>query len=242
MKTLIRLYSLYGAAVFVVIFLALLPFFLIIIPNPKWHHYTKPLNWIWARFFFLLTFIPVSIEYRTPIDRSRKYILCSNHFSYLDIPTMGLSPIYIVFTGKISLAKIPLFGFMFRNLHITVDRSTLKSRYDALRKYAEAVDQGKNLSIFPEGGISSKKPPQMARFKDGAFKIAIEKEIPVIPVTIPYNWIILPDDDKFLLHRHQCKIIFHEPIETKGLTQEDVDALKDKVYGIIDNELKIQNR
>ena len=242
MKILIRLYSLYGAVLFVVIFLALLPFFIIIIPNPKWHHYTKHLNWIWARSFFFLTFIPVNKEFKSPIDPSRQYILCANHFSYLDIPTLGLTPIYLVFTGKLSLARIPLFGFMFRNLHITIDRSSLKGRYDALRKYSDAIDRGKTISVFPEGGINSKNPPELARFKDGAFKIAIEKEIPIIPVTIPYNWIILPDDDKFLLHWHPCKIVYHDPIETKGLTLEDVNELKDKVYQIIKEELKIQNK
>jgi 1-acyl-sn-glycerol-3-phosphate acyltransferase len=77
----------------------------------------------------------------------------------------------------------------------------------------------------------------MGEFKDGAFRAAIEKQIPIVPVTIPYNWIILPAD-QFLLRWHPLKVIFHEPIETTGLTLQDVDALKEKVFRIIDEELK----
>lgn len=237
-----RIYSIYGALVFGLLFLILFPFFLIIIPRPNWHKYTHQLNYIWARAFLLLIFIPVRIEYRTRIDKTKLYILCSNHFSHLDIPVMGISKVYFVFTGKKSLAELPVFGYMFRNLHITVDRSNLKGRYAAFKAYEDAISAGKSISIFPEGGINSKNPPKMARFKDGPFKIAIEKQIPVIPVTIPYNWIILPDDDKFLLRWHPCKVIYHEPIETKGLSIEDLDSLKEQIFQIIDAELKRQNQ
>ena len=89
------------------------------------------------------------------------------------------------------------------------------------------------------GGIITEKDPVMSRFKDGAFRVAIEKQIPVVPVTIPFNWIILPPS-QFLLHRHVMKLIFHEPVDTKGLTLDDVATLREKVFRIIEEELKIQ--
>jgi len=128
---------------------------------------------------------------------------------------------------------------MYRKLHITVDRTRLKSRYESLKRSMEAIDEGKNLVIFPEGGIITKKDPVMAEFKDGAFRIAIEKQIAIVPVTIPYNWIILPPDE-FLLRWHPLKVIFHEPIETAGLTLKDTEMLKQKLFAIIDDELKRQ--
>lgn len=103
----------------------------------------------------------------------------------------------------------------------------------------EAIDEGKNLVIFPEGGIMTLKDPVMARFKDGAFRIAIEKQIAIVPVTIPYNWIILPPD-QFLLRWHPLKVIFHEPIDTAGLLTKDTDILKQRLFTIIDDELKRQ--
>jgi len=93
--------------------------------------------------------------------------------------------------------------------------------------------------VFPEGGVLTKLPPNMVKFKDGAFKAAISQNTPIIPITIPNNFKILPDDNKFLLFRKQLKIIFHEPIYTDHLTSDDIPYLKDKVYNIINSELKI---
>lgn len=135
------------------------------------------------------------------------------------------------------MSKVPVFGYMYSRLHITVDRSNLKSRYSSMIRSLEAIDQGKSLVIFPEGGIITKKDPVIARFKDGAFRTAIEKQIPIVPVTIPYNWIILPPYE-FLVWRGRIKVIFHEPIETTGLTLEDVDMLREKTYNIMNEELK----
>ena len=140
------------------------------------------------------------------------------------------------------MENLPLFGFMYRKLHITVDRARLKSKYDTFIKGRKAIDDGKSLVVYPEGGIYTQQPPHLVRFKDGAFRLAIEKQIPIVPVTIPNNWIILPPDE-FLLRWGIVKVIFHEPIETKGMLLTDQDQLKDKVFKTIDDELrKNENR
>jgi 1-acyl-sn-glycerol-3-phosphate acyltransferase len=199
------------------------------------------LHRVWAWLYYALSFIPIRKVYSKKIDFKKQYIFSSNHFSLLDIPAIGVNKIRPIFVGKSSLGKIPLFGYMYRNIHITLDRQNLKSRYNALGKCADELEKGGNLVIFPEGGIVSKKMPQMARFKDGAFRLAIEKNIPIVPITIPYNWILLPDDGKLLLHRHENLIIFHDPIETKDLTIDDIDLLKTRVFEVISNELKSRN-
>ena len=186
---------------------------------------------------FNLIFLPYKVECRSKLDQKKQYIFCPNHTSYLDIATMGFNPINAVFIGKNDMERIPLFGFMYRKLHITVDRSKLKSRMNTLIQSMKAVDDGKSLIIFPEGGIYTDNPPHMTPFKDGAFRTAIEKQIPVVPVTIPFNWIILPDQP-ILLRRRLMKIVFHEPIETTGYTLEAVNELKDLVFETIDKELK----
>jgi 1-acyl-sn-glycerol-3-phosphate acyltransferase len=186
---------------------------------------------------FNLIFLPHKVECRSKLDRKKQYIFCPNHTSYLDIASMGFNPINAVFVGKNDMERIPLFGFMYRKLHITVDRSKLKSRMNTLIQSMKAVEDGKSLIIFPEGGIYTDNPPRMTPFKDGAFRTAIEKQIPVVPVTIPFNWIILPDKP-FLLHWRLMKIIFHEPIETTGYTLETVNQLKDRAFETINKELK----
>lgn len=112
--------------------------------------------------------------------------------------------------------------------------------YSTLIKSIQALEDGKSLTIFIEGGIYTESPPKMVRLKDGAFRAAIEKQIPIVPVTIPHNWILLPVDP-MLLHWIPVTVIFHEPIEVAGLTLDDINTLKDKVYQIIDKELRKQN-
>ena len=236
-----RIYSTYSLALFGLIFLLLLPFFMLLIifkPLRKYLHY---LNRIWSALFLGLSFVPVKIIYKSGKPKKGPFVICANHFSILDIAVMGLLPINFVFVGKSSLAKIPLFGYMFRKLHITVDRKSMKDRYLAVEKAKKAADEGFSLVMFPEGGVVTENPPQMARYKEGPFRVAIEKQIPIIPVTIPYNWLILPDDDSYLLYTQTCYIIVHEPIPTAGLTIDDLPMLKEQVYEVIDSELRKYN-
>ncbi len=151
---------------------------------------------------------------------------------------MGFAPNNFVFVGKSSIKKAPLFGYMFNRLHIAVNRQSRKSSYTTYLRSSEVIKNGRSLVIFPEGGIVSDNPPLMARFKDGAFRIAIEQQIPIIPVTIPNNWIILPDQKELLLNKGKLKVVFHEPIETVGMSIDNLKSLKEKTFGIMDKELK----
>jgi 1-acyl-sn-glycerol-3-phosphate acyltransferase len=239
MKILRALYTGYGVVVFATLFFLLFPLFLIPIFFSGYFNLIGILNRWWARLLFIFIAIPFRVEYRGKLDPKKTYIFCSNHFSYLDIPTLGLVPHNTIFVGKVGIENIPFFGYMYRKLHITVDRTKLKSRYTSLKRSIEAIEEGKSLVIFPEGGIMTKKDPVMASFKDGAFRVAIEKQIGIVPVTIPYNWIILPPNE-FLLRWHPLKVVFHEPIDTTGRTTKDTDTLKQELFTIIDDELKRQ--
>jgi 1-acyl-sn-glycerol-3-phosphate acyltransferase len=241
MKILRAIHTVYGFSVFIILFLLLLPFLIIPIVFPSQFKLIGIINRIWARLMFFFVFLPIKVEIRGRLDPKRQYIFSPNHFSYLDIPTMGLNPINTIFVGKSDIGKVPLFGWMYSSLHITVNRTSLKSKINSLKQSLEAVDQGKSLVIFAEGGMIAKRPPNMSLFKDGAFRVAIEKQIPIVPVSIPHNWIILPDPEN-ILHAGRVKVIFHEPIETTGMTVAQTDELKERVFNIIDNELKNENR
>jgi len=232
------LHTLYSFIIFCIVFLLLFPFFLIPIFFPKQYHMVGVLNRVWAYVTFPLVLIPFKIEMQGKLKRGQQYIFCPNHFSYLDIASMGFNPINSIFVGKSDMESVPLFGYMYKKLHITVDRSSLSSRYNTVKRSLRALEDGKSLVIFPEGGMISHNPPHMTRFKDGAFRIAIEKQIPIVPVTLPNNWIILPDKNLLLLHWGLMKIIFHEPIETKDMTLRQVDGLKEKVFDVINAQLR----
>ncbi len=241
MKFLRAIHTAYGFFVFSLVFLLLLPFLLIPIIFPSQFKLTGVFNRWWAKLMFIFVFLPYQAECRSKLDPKKTYIFCANHFSYLDIPTMGLNSINTIFVGKNSMEKLPLFGFMYRKLHITVDRKSMRSRGNSMIASMKAIDEGKSLVVYPEGGIISDHPPTMGPFKDGAFRAAIEKQIPLVPVTIPFNWIILADKHPIRLFRGKVKVIFHEPIETKGLTLADTKNLKETVYSTIATELQKQN-
>jgi 1-acyl-sn-glycerol-3-phosphate acyltransferase len=237
MRILRTIHTVYGLFVFTILFLFLLPLLCVPILFPSAFRMTGWINRWWARLLFTFVFLPFRVEYRVRLKRGRQYIFCANHFSYMDIPTLGLNHHNTIFVGKSEMENIPLFGYMYGKLHITVNRASLKSKAHSLKRSRDAIDDGKSLVIFPEGGIVTEKDPVMGRFKDGAFRIAIEKQIPIVPVTIPYNWIILPPDE-FLLRWHPLKVVFHEPVATTGLTLNDTETLKKQVFDIIDGELR----
>ena len=216
-------------------FLLVFPFLLIPIMDKRRYNWTGVINRFWARVFMTLIFIPFKVEYEEKLDKKKRYILCPNHFSYLDIPIMGLVNLNTIFVGKSSLENIPLFGWMYKKLHITVDRNSLKSKYSTYLRSIETLEEGKNLTIFPEGGILSTNPPQMARFKDGAFKCAVNTNTPLVPVTIVNNWIVMPED--FLMKWSRIKVIVHKPIQVDGYTEKDISILKEKVFTQISKTL-----
>lgn len=139
-----------------------------------------------------------------------------------------------------SVSKIPIFGLMFKRLHVMVDRDSLKSRAESIVQCRVALNNGNNLVIFPEGGILTKEPPHMVRFKDGAFRLAVEEGVPLVPVTMPNNFLILPDDGSLLFKIKPCKMIVHEPLFPERY-DFDPEKLKKELFRVISDELAIHH-
>ena len=239
MKFIRAIYSGYAVIIFSLLFILLFPFFLIPIIDKRRYNWTGVLNRIWAWLFFIFLFIRIKVEYEEELEPGRQYVFCPNHFSYLDIPTMGLINRNTIFVGKSSIEKVPLFGWMYKRLHITVDRESLRSKYSTFLLSMDALKEGKNLVIFPEGGIITKNPPQMTRFKEGAFKVALNTGTPIVPVSIVNNWKILPEN--LLLRNKMMKMIVHKPIETRNLSEEDFVNVKNDTFDAIQTKLNIGN-
>lgn len=237
-----RIYSIYAFLVFCLSFLLLYPLLLICIWIRGLEKYGRKINRFWANLFFVLIFLPVKIEGKENIKKGKPYIFVSNHFSYIDIAMMGYIPGDVVFIGKSSLRKVPLFGYYFKKLHIAVNRSSIKSRGEVLLRSKKALDNKSSIVLFPEGGICAANPPIMAKFKDGAFSLAIDKQIPIIPVTLSYNHLILPDDGKLLMNFKKAKLVFHTPIETAGSTSKDIPKIKENCYQTIQDQLLEDNK
>lgn len=223
-----RLYSIYVLLLFAVLFMVVFPFQLAFSISLKTHKWALGLNRIWAWAFFALAFVPVIIQGRKNIP-NEQFIYCANHFSYLDIPAMGLLAGSFKFFGKISISKIPLFGWMYKRLHVTVDRSSFKSRAHALSVARQMLDAGFNMAFFPEGGVRLQNYPEMAPFRDGAFRLAVEKQIPIVPVAMPRNQEVWPYDPRQLFFGGWSSIYILEPVHPKGQSEDEVARLRDEV-------------
>ena len=235
------LYTLWILILFVGSFFILFPLYYVFLQKKKWHHLAHELTKIWARIIIYLSFIRVEIVFEEKLDKSETVIFTPNHFSYFDIPIIAFSaPGNYKFIGKKSLGEIPIFGYMFRKLYLTVNRTSKIDAYRALLKGLECLDSGIGLVVFPEGGIVS-GGPELASFKEGAFRMAIERQIPIVPVSIPFNWIFLYDQKKLRVKYRKLKVVYHKKIITKGLDIDSVDELKNKTFEIIEKQLKTDN-
>jgi 1-acyl-sn-glycerol-3-phosphate acyltransferase len=224
-------------------FLLILPFFYLFLSIKKTYRWAHFMNHFWASVALRLCFITIEFEGRENISpRGSTAIYCSNHSSYFDIPTIFRAIVNdFSIVGKASLNTIPFFGYMFRKLYVPVQRNSKRGIQQMMDLCSQKLDSGQSIVFYPEGTIPDTQQPQMIPFKDGAFKLAIAKQIPIIPITIPFNWIILPIQ-KSTITWHRMKIIFHQPIPTKGLTDKDIKALKNQTFEVINNELIRQNQ
>ena len=111
-----KIYTAYAGITFVLTFLAIFPFFVICIWVPGWKKFGRKINQYWAKTYFSAIFLPVKVEQNTHIHTDQPYIFLANHFSYLDVAMMGFVPGDVLFVGKASIRKAPLFGYYFKNL------------------------------------------------------------------------------------------------------------------------------
>ncbi len=225
---------------FILTLVLLYPIFLILLSNQNWFGSAFKLMRIWSKWLCYGGGIFPQVKYEIDTDRiPRPCIFVSNHSSYLDIVLSYVTiPQYFVFVGKQELDKAPLFRIFFKRMNILVNR---KSNLDSHRAYLESgrrLDLGQSVFIFPEATISSSG--NLIPFKNGAFKLAIDKQVPIVPIVFFDNWKRLQNGG-FLTANGRPGIararMLHA-VETKGMTNADLLPLREKLKGIIQNALE----
>ena len=180
-----------------------------------------------------------NFNFEKKLDKKQTYIFCANHTSNLDIIIMcTLARGRYHFMGKEELMKNPVLGIFFKTIDIAVSRASKISSFRAFKKAAENLENGMSLIIFPEGKIDDAYPPVLQDFKSGPFRLAIEKNIPIVPVSIKNVWKIMWDDGaKYGTRPGIIDVYVHEPILTSTLAVENDDVLKEEVYSKINSKL-----
>ncbi len=191
---------------------------------------------IWANvIIYGMGFVP-RIEREQKLEKGKSYMLIANHTSMTDIMLMlKASKNPFVFVGKKELVKIPIFGFFYKRVCIMVDRSSAKSRSAVYERAQRRLNQGLSICIFPEGGVPE-TDVLLDNFKDGAFRLAIDYQIPIVPMTFAdnkkrFSYVFFSGGPG----RMRAKV--HKFIPTEGLGQEQKRPLKEQARALILEQL-----
>ncbi|MBC7522897.1 MAG: 1-acyl-sn-glycerol-3-phosphate acyltransferase [Flavobacterium sp.] len=211
----------------------MLPFLVLSILKEKWYPYFFIMARIWAKFILFGMGFSYKVDRDQDLENGKSYLLTANHTSMADIMLMlAITKNPFVFVGKVELVKIPLFGFFYKRTCILVDRNSPKSRMEVFERAQKRLNQGLSICIFPEGGVPDESI-DLDEFKDGAFRLAIEHEIPIVPL-------VFADNKKRFSYTFlsgspgEMRVKILPFINTKGLTLNDRKILKaetrDKIY------------
>lgn len=218
--------------------LVMFPILLLSISKEKWYPFFMKVARVWAKIILFGMGFNISVKREQQLEKRKSYMFIANHTSMTDIMLM----LYIikdnpfVFVGKQELAKIPIFGFFYKRTCILVDRGSNKSKQAVFEQAKKRLDKGLSICIFPEGGVPDDRNTILDPFKDGAFRLAIEYQIPIVPITF-YDNKKRFSYDFFSGSPGRMRAKVHGFIETKGKTSDDKKSLKNECYQTIYNEL-----
>jgi 1-acyl-sn-glycerol-3-phosphate acyltransferase len=212
------------------------PFLVASILKEKWYPYFFMMARIWARFILFGMGFRYTIEQDQAILQNKSYMFTANHTSMADIMLMlAVVKNPFVFVGKHELKNIPLFGFFYKRTCILVDRNNPTSRRAVFESAQKRLNQGLSICIFPEGGVPDESV-MLDDFKDGAFRLAIDHQIPVVPMTFGDNKERL-SYTFFSGSPGLMRVKIHSFIDTIGKTDGDRKAIKEQTRNTILNQL-----
>lgn len=201
--------------------------------NKFWGYYPPK---YWSKIACRLSLCKINVIKKTELDPNKSYVFIPNHQGLFDIFLVyGYLGQNIKWVQKQSLRKIPFVGKASEIAgHVFVDHSSLKSMKATIAKAEERLKAGVSIAMFPEGART--EDGKMGKFKKGAFIIAKEMGLELVPITLngPYD---LMKIHTYLINPCKLELIMHEPISTKNIQDEDLPELMNKCHNIIHTDL-----
>jgi 1-acyl-sn-glycerol-3-phosphate acyltransferase len=192
-----------------------------------------PIMRMWARIFLLVTGTRSVVEGIDKLDPKASYVFTGNHISAIEIPMMiALLPVSVRFLAKAELFKVPLLGGALTAIHmVKTDRKAGATAHRAINEQVDRVVEARlSLVIYPEGTRSP--DAELKPFKKGAFRIAIDSGLPVVPVVISGAEKVWRPGSK-LMYGGKARLVIHDPIPTVGMGPGDIEALRDRVREVV---------
>lgn len=189
--------------------------------NAEWLH---KIQQFWARSFCRLLFLPITVEGLENIEPHKSYVFVSNHQSLVDVFVIyGWLPVIFKWIMKKELRKVPLVGAACKAAgHIYIDRSNKVASMRSIEEAERIVKNGVCIVIFPEG--TRTRTGEVGRFKRGAFSIATDLHLPIIPISLSGCYEVMPRT-RFYARHHATKMTVGKPIDTDSYTEEDRNIL-----------------
>ena len=213
------------------------PILLVVTSTEKLYPIFFKIAQAWARTILFVMGFKISLEQQQKFDPTKSYMLCPNHTSMIDIMLMlAVAKYPFVFVGKAELTKIPVFGFFYKRTCIIVDRNNTKSRTAVFDEARRRLSNGLDVCIFPEGLVPDDESVVLSEFKNGAFRLAIEFQIPIVPITF-YDCKKRFSYTFFSGRPGKLRVKIHNFISTKGLIIKNSNQLKEQTFNLIFNEL-----
>ncbi len=194
----------------------------------------------WGRSLLWACCIPIRVAGLEHIDPARSCIYMSNHQSNFDIPVLlSRLPVQFRWLAKAELFRIPIFGRGMRGAgYISIDRSNRKSAFHSLARAAESIRKGTSVLIFPEGTRS--RDGRLQPFKKGGFVLAVDAGVPIVPIIIQGTDAMMPKGS-LLIRRRTVRVDIRPPIPTCGYDRRSKDALMEKVWSVMAEQLPTQS-
>lgn len=215
------------------------PFFYFLFSSEKYYPQGFQLMRFQAKWIIYGSGIFPKVEMEAEFPES-PFILCSNHTSYLDVLMMyAICDKKFISLGKKELGDLPLFNIYFKTFNILVNRENPKESSKAISACAERIDKDWSVVIYPEGTIS-RNAPTMKAFKNGAFKLAIDKKVPIVPISFQNNYKLLsakPMSFYGFSRPGFAKVYIHKKQETTKYKPEDFLLLSQEIKEIIASKI-----
>lgn len=198
--------------VFCLQFLVIYPCLWILTRRKAWYPLVYRLRNFWARWYLSAVGVKLNVRGSVP-EFSTGVVFCSNHTSYLDIPVVvAATGKRFFFMGKAELLKVPLLKTFFKTVDQPVYRKVPALAKQAYEQTLARLKNGESTTVFPEGGIPE-CAPELGPFKKGAFRMAVEANVPIVPIWIYDNWKLLPDGGKAIhFTKGECRVVIGDPV------------------------------
>ena len=245
MKIIVRhlqlLYCFYALTIFACLTILSLFAMILILPFGK-QHLTNRIYKI-ARYFSKFLYLFLGIQHKEIYEGihhfNKPHIFVGNHNSYMDIPPIvQLKHQPIRPLGKFESSKIPLLGLFYRYAVIMVDRSDPEKRAQSLRNLKDALKQQTSIFIFPEGTFSMTETQPLKSFYNGAFKLAIEMQVPIQPVLMIDAVDRMHFDSIYKLSPGKNRVVYLPTVYVDNYTIDDLELLKNQVHKMMEDGLR----